>query len=192
MGAMEEKHREVVDQIQTQKDEIEERLVQQEKEFGVLDLELKKVQSNYDIEKSSWEEERASLLEKVEAASGKDEKIIECCKAMFKKFQDVRKHLGIIRNLKINELDDMNEWVPSFQEMLNKTLGFNAKLVTDTMEKYKKELSLRRKYFNLVQELRGNIRVFCRVRPLLGWEKKKVWVPALGFLPQRILCSKYL
>merc|ERR1719233_2260185 len=183
IAAMEEKHREVVDQLQIQKDEIKERLVQQEKEFGVLDLELKKVQSNYDIEKNSWEEERASLLQKVEAASGKDEKIISCCKAMFKKFQDVRKHLAIIRNLKINELDDMNEWVPSFQEMLNKTLGFNEKLVTDTMEKYKKELSLRRKYFNLVQELRGNIRVFCRVRPLLGWEKQKGLGTCINFPP---------
>ena len=34
-------------------------------------------------------------------------------------------------------------------------------------ERYKKEMALRKKYFNLVQELRGNIRVLCRVRPLL-------------------------
>merc|ERR1719281_735700 len=102
---------------------------------------------------------------------------------MFKKFQAVRKHLGVIRSLKINELDQMNDWVPSFQEMLNKTLGFNEKLVTDTMEKYKKELSLRRKYFNLVQELRGNIRVFCRVRPLLPFELKKGATSCLKFPP---------
>jgi len=173
LAAMEEKNREVIDQLQTQKDEIEEHLTQREKEFGILELELKKIKSDYDIEKSMWEEERASLQKKVDAASGKDEKIISCCKAMFKKFQSVRKHLGVIRSLKLNELDEMNEWVPSFQEMLDKTLGFNVKLVTDTMEKYKKELSLRRKYFNLVQELRGNIRVFCRVRPLLRWEIDK-------------------
>merc|ERR1719494_476122 len=120
-----------------------------------------------------WEQERASLQDKVDTANNKDEKIISCCKAMFKKFQEVRKNLGVIRSLKINELDQMNEWVPSFQEMLDKTLGFNEKLVTDTMEKYKKELSLRRKYFNLVQELRGNIRVFCRVRPVLMWESEQ-------------------
>merc|ERR1719494_77867 len=130
-----------------------------------------------------WEQERASLQDKVDTANNKDEKIISCCKAMFKKFQAVRKNLGIVRMLKINELDQMNEWVPSFQEMLDKTLGFNEKLVTDTMEKYKKELSLRRKYFNLVQELRGNIRVFCRVRPLLGWEKAKGLGTCIQFPP---------
>lgn len=31
--------------------------------------------------------------------------------------------------------------------------------------KYKKEMSERRKYYNLVQQLKGNIRVYCRVRP---------------------------
>merc|ERR1711939_237708 len=40
-------------------------------------------------------------------------------------------------------------------------------------DKYKRELTLRRKYFNQVQGLRGNIRVFCRQRPLLPFELKK-------------------
>lgn len=183
LAAMEEKNRQMMELLQTQKDEIEERFAQREKEFDMMELEMKKLTSEYDIEKSTWEQERASLQDKVDAASGKDEKIISICKVMFKKFQVVRKNLGVIRSLKINELDQMNEWVPSFQEMLDKTLGFNEKLVTDTMEKYKKELGLRRKYFNLVQELRGNIRVFCRVRPLLGWEKKKGLGTCVQFPP---------
>merc|ERR1719233_1007083 len=130
-----------------------------------------------------WEQEKAILQGKVNEANSKDEKIIACCKAMFRKFQDVRIHFGVIRTLKIDEVDQMNTWVPNFQEMLDKALGFNAKLVSDTMEKYKKELSLRRKYFNLVQELRGNIRVFCRVRPLLAWEKKKGMGTCIQFPP---------
>merc|ERR1719334_1606787 len=32
---------------------------------------------------------------------------------------------------------------------------------------YNKEVVLRRRYFNEIQELKGNIRVFCRIRPLL-------------------------
>jgi len=183
LAAIEEKHRVMLDLIQTQKDEVEERLAQREKEFGDIDLELKKIKSDYDIEKSMWEQEKASLQEKVAAATRKDGKMISCCKAMFRKFQEVRKHLDVIRSLKIDEMDQMDSWVPNFQEMLDKALGFNAKLVTDTMEKYKKELSLRRKYFNLVQELRGNIRVFCRVRPLLNWEKEKGLGICINFPP---------
>jgi kinesin family protein C2/C3 len=35
----------------------------------------------------------------------------------------------------------------------------------DLVAAYTKECKLRRKYFNQIQELRGNIRVYCRVRP---------------------------
>lgn len=40
-----------------------------------------------------------------------------------------------------------------------------------TQELYKKEMQLRKLYYNQIQELRGNIRVYCRVRPLLPFEK---------------------
>uniref|UniRef100_A0A8C8SKX6 Kinesin-like protein n=1 Tax=Pelusios castaneus TaxID=367368 RepID=A0A8C8SKX6_9SAUR len=43
----------------------------------------------------------------------------------------------------------------------------------------------RRRLHNLVQELKGNIRVFCRVRPLLAWEKKmQKGMEHLHFPPQ--------
>ncbi|KAJ2909093.1 kinesin-like nuclear fusion protein [Coemansia aciculifera] len=38
--------------------------------------------------------------------------------------------------------------------------------------KLRNEESMRRKLHNTIQELKGNIRVFCRVRPLLGEEKE--------------------
>lgn len=40
-----------------------------------------------------------------------------------------------------------------------------------TQELYKKEMQLRKIYYNQIQELRGNIRVYCRVRPLLPFEE---------------------
>eukprot|EP01138_Halocafeteria_seosinensis_P002096 gb/GECG01002145.1/.p1 GENE.gb/GECG01002145.1/~~gb/GECG01002145.1/.p1 ORF type:complete len:1237 (+),score=253.12 gb/GECG01002145.1/:1-3711(+) len=43
----------------------------------------------------------------------------------------------------------------------------------DIKERYQSELKERRKIFNELQELRGNIRVFCRVRPLLENEAKQ-------------------
>jgi hypothetical protein len=38
---------------------------------------------------------------------------------------------------------------------------------------YRTELNLRRTLHNQLQELRGNIRVLCRVRPLLPGEQKR-------------------
>ncbi|QDZ21294.1 kinesin [Chloropicon primus] len=40
----------------------------------------------------------------------------------------------------------------------------------DAMERYKRECKLRKQLYNQLIELRGNIRVFCRVRPLFGKE----------------------
>ncbi|EPY36832.1 kinesin family member C2/C3 [Angomonas deanei] len=39
-----------------------------------------------------------------------------------------------------------------------------------TQDLYKKELKLRKQYYNTIQELKGNIRVYCRVRPMLKKE----------------------
>ncbi|GBG68222.1 hypothetical protein CBR_g2773 [Chara braunii] len=41
------------------------------------------------------------------------------------------------------------------------------------VEKYRKEMKERRKVFNQLQELRGNVRVFCRVRPLTPDERMR-------------------
>eukprot|EP00483_Globobulimina_turgida_P005707 UN05717 len=54
-------------------------------------------------------------------------------------------------------------------------------MIDDLLVKYKRELSLRRKYFNMVQDLRGNIRVFCRFRPLLPFELKKGFTECVKF-----------
>jgi len=50
-------------------------------------------------------------------------------------------------------------------------LAVKDKEIEKCQQKYLKEAQLRRKLHNLVQELKGNIRVYCRVRPLLGAEK---------------------
>lgn len=51
----------------------------------------------------------------------------------------------------------------------------------DAMHKLRKEETLRRKLHNQVQELKGNIRVFCRVRPMLNadgqTEQAKITIP---------------
>jgi len=59
--------------------------------------------------------------------------------------------------------------------------------VHELKKKYGREVFLRRKYWDKIQEIRGNIRVFCRVRPMLTKEaefghKKAVTFPGDGGL----------
>eukprot|EP00062_Callorhinchus_milii_P010283 gi/632954981/ref/XP_007893246.1/ PREDICTED: kinesin-like protein KIFC2 [Callorhinchus milii] len=47
----------------------------------------------------------------------------------------------------------------------------------DTEQRYQKEIVLRKKYHNQLVELRGNIRVLCRIKPLIQTDKKEEDTP---------------
>ncbi|XP_062218651.1 kinesin-like protein KIN-14D [Phragmites australis] len=51
--------------------------------------------------------------------------------------------------------------------------GQNLKVVTNAAEKYHAALADNRKLFNEIQELKGNIRVYCRIRPFRPTEDEK-------------------
>jgi len=60
-------------------------------------------------------------------------------------------------------------------------LGSGLKCLVDAAENYHKVLAENQKLFNEVQELKGNIRVYCRVRPFLpGQDKKSTTIDYMG------------
>ncbi|KAH7657663.1 Minus-end-directed kinesin ATPase protein [Dioscorea alata] len=52
--------------------------------------------------------------------------------------------------------------------------GLKLKVLTDAAENYHTVLAENRKLFNEVQELKGNIRVYCRIRPFLSGQSRKL------------------
>merc|ERR1712130_326848 len=93
----------------------------------------------------------------------------------------MREEMKSIQEEQISQLEQVSKFFGDFSPMLAKVFDFNQNLVDDLLTKYKRELSLRRKYFNMVQDLRGNIRVFCRFRPLLPFELKKGYTECVKF-----------
>jgi len=98
---------------------------------------------------------------------------------LYSKLSSLQEHTkilrGVLSRLKDEQLNSTALFTRVLQEArksLTRRFSLQTKLLRTTMQKYKRELSARRKYFNMVQELRGNIRVFCRVRPMLPSEKK--------------------
>jgi len=59
------------------------------------------------------------------------------------------------------------EKMSKFERELNSMLDANRALVEDV----NRERLLRKRYYNLVEELKGKIRVFCRIRPSSKNEK---------------------
>jgi kinesin family protein C2/C3 len=73
---------------------------------------------------------------------------------------------------------------PALEEAINPLLtviGSQDKIESALLGKYRREVAERKRLFNLVQELRGNIRVFVRCRPLLQDEVDAGRVPAFSF-----------
>eukprot|EP00761_Pharyngomonas_kirbyi_P015002 gb/GECH01015033.1/.p1 GENE.gb/GECH01015033.1/~~gb/GECH01015033.1/.p1 ORF type:complete len:1229 (+),score=320.41 gb/GECH01015033.1/:1-3687(+) len=68
------------------------------------------------------------------------------------------------------EKDDEN--LVEAVKYLNSVFRDLGNQISEMKQKYRKEAQERRKHFNALQEMRGNIRVFCRVRPLLTHESK--------------------
>ncbi|XP_062223670.1 kinesin-like protein KIN-14D isoform X1 [Phragmites australis] len=75
-----------------------------------------------------------------------------------------------------------------FEELAG--LGQNLKVVTSNAEKYHATLAENRKLFNEIQELKGNIRVYCRVRPFRpGEDEKSTSVEYIGDNGELILSN---
>lgn len=67
-----------------------------------------------------------------------------------------------------------------WEEEIN-NLGINLKGLTDAAENYHMVLAENRKLYNEVQDLKGNIRVYCRIRPFLpGQSEKQTTIEYIG------------
>ncbi|XP_072959535.1 kinesin-like protein KIN-14M isoform X1 [Typha angustifolia] len=80
--------------------------------------------------------------------------------------QDLRLSSVSIRH---EVLNTQKKW----SEELN-SMGQRLKVLTDAAENYYATLAENRRLFNEVQELKGNIRVYCRIRPFLAGENQKL------------------
>ncbi len=76
---------------------------------------------------------------------------------------------GLSGELRANEQRTMAD-LEAFKVGLCQRVGSIARDAAAADRRFKREARERRRVFNLLQELRGNIRVFCRVRPILPKE----------------------
>eukprot|EP00301_Raphidiophrys_heterophryoidea_P018045 c3027_g1_i1.p1 GENE.c3027_g1_i1~~c3027_g1_i1.p1 ORF type:complete len:1046 (+),score=249.52 c3027_g1_i1:174-3311(+) len=122
------------------------------------------------LEKSEAQYTQAAMRQKMYQDSMKNA-IIDQSKAMTTAMARARQEIETLRRSSQSELADT-------QKLMNESLN-HVRKVARTIAKtdiaqlsmmYERELDLRVKLQDQVQSLKGNIRVFCRIRPLLGAE----------------------
>merc|ERR1719361_2850803 len=150
-------------------------------QFANAETLLAKLQVDLDAERQNLQNAEKNHAAAIAVHVSKENRVHNSCKSLFTKFTGIREEMKSIQEEQISQLEEVSNFFGDFSPLLEKVFGFNQTLVNDLLHKYKRELSLRRKYFNMVQELRGNIRVFCRFRPLLPFELKKGYTENVKF-----------
>jgi len=137
---------------------------------GSADPERKKIEKKIkDLEKKLEMEAKKSERDKKLAGQLKDE-----LQASAKETADLKKELTVkeAELVKLQQAAGAGaialQQVPELQEEV-KQLTLQNKTLTDN---YNSERVLRKKYYNMVEDMKGKIRVYCRVRPLSSTEKQ--------------------
>ncbi|KAL6175313.1 hypothetical protein ACLB2K_051954 [Fragaria x ananassa] len=137
-------------------------------------------------------EERVKELEILLADSRKKEKELEAnseskCQSWIKKervyhkFMEVQ--LGSLKELRLSSVSIKQEILKAEQSYTSEFdhLGVKLQSLADAAENYHSILAENRKLFNEIQDLKGNIRVYCRIRPFLpGQKDKRTLVEQIG------------
>ncbi|KAK4263065.1 hypothetical protein QN277_028541 [Acacia crassicarpa] len=101
---------------------------------------LRNISSSYDHDKKKWTEAIRSLQEKIKLMKSEHTQL--SCEA----------------HECVNSIPEINKMVFAVQELVKQCEDFKLK--------YNEEMAQRKRLFNEVQEAKGNIRVFCRCRPM--------------------------
>lgn len=101
---------------------------------------LRNISSSYDHDKKKWTEAIRSLQEKIKLMKSEHAQL--SCEA----------------HECVDSIPELNKMVFAVQELVKQCEDFKVK--------YNEEMAQRKKLFNEVQEAKGNIRVFCRCRPM--------------------------
>jgi len=139
-----------------------------EKDTKNFEEQLKKAQAQYEQELASTKKTLTTEIEKL----SKELKIV---KAEATKLKETNKSLGARKNEleeKLQAVSKNAEYKASEAETLkakvNTYEGQIVKLRTDilnTEKDYQDEILQRKRLHNLIEEMKGNIRVYCRIRP---------------------------
>ncbi|RAL41523.1 hypothetical protein DM860_010317 [Cuscuta australis] len=165
-----------------------------QKAIEALKKECEMVQKTYEQHCSQMEKEakgsRIELEDKLKEATGlltetrnrlkEVETLLESKSLQWKKTQNIYEiltqfHLGALRELKFSSQSIRQEVLKTQKISADEfnCLGKKTKALEDAAANYHAVLDENKKLHNEVQELKGNIRVYCRVRPFLPGQKDK-------------------
>ncbi|KAK9668132.1 hypothetical protein RND81_13G036700 [Saponaria officinalis] len=171
-------------EIKALKQELEAVKMSHEKQYSTLESETKKTETK--------------LLHKItelecclEDSRKKERQLEEISEQEIQKFKGRELRYNCFIDSQSNDIQGLKSNLDSLKQDVLKTkdcyplefrhLGAKLKELVDAAENYHVVLSENRKLYNEVQDLKGNIRVYCRIRPFLrGQNEKQTTIEYIG------------
>lgn len=137
-----------------------------------------------------------------EQASADAEELRRRCNAAESKVGELEAELQVIRHdmdeqkavateemlVELEELRDLKAQFDTQQTTARELMGAQTQKIKELEEKYTTESTLRRRYFNMLEDLKGKIRVYARTRPLTAIEASQNQKAVL-LTPDEYTCS---
>ncbi|KAF6160903.1 hypothetical protein GIB67_025438 [Kingdonia uniflora] len=136
-------------------------------EHRILRLEKKKSDEMQTIERN-FDQERKTLKLRVSELEKKLEGILQDLTVVESTLTTKNKELDTLQNnlKELEELREMKEDIDRKNEQTAAILKKQGAQLAEFETLYKEEQVLRKRYFNIIEDMKGKIRVFCRSRPL--------------------------
>ncbi|KAL0477581.1 kinesin [Acrasis kona] len=163
---------EKLDQIQAQLKQAQQDLKQSQTDLNKSKQEVQAKEKEADQIKKQLEELNEKYKTDMKAATEKlNQKSNTASAAQINTLKKVRDRLRsmkkIQKDLKSEVQNHLSLLQADMKQLKDNGVGKLASAVIDITQKYNKEAKERRKLFNELQDLKGNIRVYVRVRPIL-------------------------
>uniref|UniRef100_A0A7S0Y9G8 Kinesin motor domain-containing protein n=1 Tax=Polytomella parva TaxID=51329 RepID=A0A7S0Y9G8_9CHLO len=175
---LEDRNKEVVD-LQEKVTSLDKKAVQLLKEKELIEKKMQRIER-------AREAESAELRDKLEATQAeirlqlrqKDDKISEIVDELASVsalYNDSRAEVEQMKNdqEELEELREMKADIERKEKQQAVIIENQARRLEELEKLYKDEQVLRKRYFNLMEDMKGKIRVFCRIRPLLTFEQDR-------------------
>jgi len=170
--AMEE-HKKEVKELQTSLEGSQSKASTFEKQLHQTKLDSEKAAEMARAKEDNLQKAVDELKKEIKEKDGKHAVVKKSIIAVREASKNFRKEADVLKQAQMMIAAESSKTLTIFEKTVVTPIEAHAKLFDETLKKYKKELTERRKYFNLVQELRGNIRVCIRARPIMESDAKR-------------------
>jgi len=172
--------------------EVQRKLLDKEKELTAEKQKVKAVQDDAEIREKDLKRQVEALTaeqEKMTKAGTKElaevrQRLKRGARKVMEKLQGLREARKAVTEEAQNMKTEMMPIMKNFYQPLKKAIQRIEKDNSGWAEKYKVVVEERKRLHNLVLELKGNIRVFCRIRPMLPHETTLAGNEQAVFFPE--------